>query len=280
MKRFMIQSSKTKIKAELFQLRRFSVRPPSDDDLAAAQAFFHRGGKERGEIGILLIHGFTVTPACFYAYGRTLVQAGYTVSVPLLPGHGTVPAALMDVTCADWLASVQKSYDALKKECQKVFVIGLSLGGALGLQLAVSRPDIAKLFLLSPAVYPNLPLRLLLPVMQVLPLTYIFHVTGDVKDPKGYEVGYRKVAINGVKQLAACMAQTQQILPLVKTDTLIFQARIDHEIPAEKAQQIFDLLGSDKKELIWLDDSRHAISVDLNAGQVLQRIMQDISKLV
>ena len=44
---------------------------------------------DRGPIGVVLSHGFTGTPASMLPWAEHLAAAGYTVRLPLLPGHGT-----------------------------------------------------------------------------------------------------------------------------------------------------------------------------------------------
>ena len=46
---------------------------------------------EGGEVGILLIHGFTATTAEVRPLAEFLHKNGYTVAGPLLPGHYTKP---------------------------------------------------------------------------------------------------------------------------------------------------------------------------------------------
>lgn len=44
-----------------------------------------------GNIGILLIHGFTACPIDLKPLGEILNSFGYTVYAPLLAGHGRTP---------------------------------------------------------------------------------------------------------------------------------------------------------------------------------------------
>ena len=51
--------------------------------------WFAQGSGANKEVGILLVHGFTGSPASMRPWAEYLNQRGYTVKVPLLPGHGT-----------------------------------------------------------------------------------------------------------------------------------------------------------------------------------------------
>ena len=48
------------------------------------QPFAHDGGP----VGVVLSHGFTGTPASMRPWAEHLAAAGYSVRLPLLPGHG------------------------------------------------------------------------------------------------------------------------------------------------------------------------------------------------
>ena len=64
-------------------------------------AFRHDGG----DVGVLLFHGFTSDPASLRAWADHLVTEGYSVRLPLLPGHGTRWQDANHTTFADWLGA-------------------------------------------------------------------------------------------------------------------------------------------------------------------------------
>ena len=66
----------------------------------------------------------------------------------------------------------------------------------------------------------------LLPLLQKLGFRFWRHVAGDVKREDGFELGYGRTAFDGLLAHRACMVATQQILPDVTADVLIFQGRI------------------------------------------------------
>ncbi|MBF0397492.1 MAG: alpha/beta fold hydrolase [Desulfobacterales bacterium] len=262
---------------ELFALRGLTSRIATEEEISSAEAFYSDGSKT----GVLFIHGFTVTPANFRAYGERIAKEyGFTVSIPLLPGHGTKPDDLIGVNWFDWLIYIIDEFDKLKQKCDTVFVVGISLGGALALHLSKQRKGIKKLYLLAPAVYASPLLEVaiysVVPAMKLLKLPFWFHVAGDVKKTDGFEIGYNKTAVYGLEELYKCMKETERILPFVQNDVLLFQGKIDHEVPAEKADDILKLLGSPKKQLIWLDNSYHEIPRDEDSEVVYQAIVKDI----
>ena len=84
-----------------------------------------------GPHGALVLHGFTGNPQSLRGLAEALHGAGYTVELPLLPGHGTSVDDMIDTGWADWSAAAEAAYEALAARVDKVVVAGLSMGGAL-----------------------------------------------------------------------------------------------------------------------------------------------------
>ena len=100
--------------------------------------------------GVLLIHGLTASPGEMAPLGNRLHEDGFTVSGVLLAGHGTDVDDLRRTTWTDWLDSARRGLTSLQKECDEVFVVGLSAGALLAALLA-AEGGVAGLSLLAPA---------------------------------------------------------------------------------------------------------------------------------
>ena len=123
--------------------------PPAMADDPAIQPYEAGDGPN----GVLLVHGFTGTPQSMRPWAEHLEAAGFTVSLPRLPGHGTHWKELNQTAWSDWYAHVDAAFLALRDRCDRVFVAGLSMGGALSLRLAEQHgEDVAGLVLVNPAV--------------------------------------------------------------------------------------------------------------------------------
>jgi alpha-beta hydrolase superfamily lysophospholipase len=95
---------------------------------------------EGGPCGVLLLHGFTATPVEVKLVGRYLHQRGYTVSGPLLPGHGTTIESINACRWRDWVDHAARAYAELAARCARVFVGGESLAAILlGARISRSR---------------------------------------------------------------------------------------------------------------------------------------------
>jgi alpha-beta hydrolase superfamily lysophospholipase len=111
--------------------------------------------------GALLVHGLTDAPYSMRTIGEDLRGRGYEVIALRIPGHGTVPAALTDVTWEDWAAAVRLGVRHLRATVgndRPVVLVGYSNGGALVLKYALDvlegsgDAQATRLVLLSPMI--------------------------------------------------------------------------------------------------------------------------------
>jgi alpha-beta hydrolase superfamily lysophospholipase len=111
--------------------------------------------------GALLVHGLTDAPYSMRTIAEDLRSRGYRVLALRVPGHGTVPAGLTDVTWEDWLAAVRVGARHLRRTIgadRPLLLVGYSNGGALVLKYALDAlegsgdPQASRLVLLSPMI--------------------------------------------------------------------------------------------------------------------------------
>jgi carboxylesterase len=214
--------------------------------------FFWKGNST----GFLLIHGFTATTAEIRLIAEKLHADGYTTSGVLLPGHGTRPEELNHTPWQMWLEKVKRSYEALLRECDRVFIVAESIGALLAIDLAAEHQEIAGLLLFAPAIKAR---KLWLSRLMV-PFKENFEKTGkdDGLPWKGYTVYPVKAAVEMLK----LQEFTRKQLKRVTQPTLIFTGEYDRTITADAAQIVFDGLSSKVKGMIHMAESPHCILLD------------------
>jgi esterase/lipase len=104
--------------------------------------------------GILLVHGLGDSPFSFSDVGQKLAEQGFLVRTVLLPGHGSKPADMLDVTLKQWQQVVREQARIMENEVPAVYLGGFSTGANLVLDYAYEHPEIAGLVLFSPAFRP------------------------------------------------------------------------------------------------------------------------------
>ena len=109
---------------------------------------------------VLLLHGMSDSPYSLRHLGGRLHAAGANVLGLRMPGHGTAPSGLLDITWQDMDAAVRIAmrHLAIQNEGLPIYVIGYSTGAALAVNYALATlddktlPPIERIVLLSPAI--------------------------------------------------------------------------------------------------------------------------------
>ena len=226
-----------------------------------------------GPVGALLVHGFTGSPQGLRALGEHLAGAGVTVEAPRLPGHGTTWQDLGSRRHEDWVGAVEEAYDRLAEQCEEIFVVGLSFGAALAVDFAARHPEgVSGVVLLSSYIHTKDPRRFFAPairfVIQSLP-----GVGNDIADPEMREIVYDRVPTSAAYSMLQFIRKARRELPLVKCPALIIHSPHDHTAHPDNARLIEREIGSQVKELVWLERSYHVITVDLEREQVYSKTL-------
>lgn len=225
---------------------------------------------EGGETGCLLVHGFTGTTSSMKPMAEFLAEKGLTVLGPRLPGHGTSVEDMGRWSYEDWIRTAEDALAELQGMCERVFVSGLSMGGTLTLFLGERYS--ASIDGIMPVCAA---LRLKNPALKLVPV--LKHVIkafpgpgGDLKDPDAEEVAYEKLSVRAAHEMVKLMDLVRGSLDRIKCPVRIFQAKDDHVVPPENATMIFEGVGSKDKDLIWLDNSYHVATLDLDKEKVFE----------
>lgn len=107
---------------------------------------------QKVKTGALLIHGLMESPFQMRDIANYLQSQGLLVKAILLPGHGTIPGALLHVHYQQWLDTVHYGFKKLLNEVDRIFLIGNSTGASLAFYHALQDEKIAGLILISPAL--------------------------------------------------------------------------------------------------------------------------------
>lgn len=227
-------------------------------------------------LGVLLLHGFSGSPAGMKPWAHALAERGYAVEVPLLPGHGTRWQDLNKVAWTDWYAEAERALDRLRAGTEGVVVGALSMGGSLALRLAEERgADVAGLVLVNPFVSSTRKELAVLPLLKRA-VPSLKGVVNDIKKPGQDEVGYERLPLRGV---AAVMEMWRAVVPdlgKVTQPVLYFRSEVDHVIDASSSPTVLGGISSADVEERILTDSYHVATLDNDA----ERIFEDSAHFV
>ena len=173
--------------------------------LPGAEPFASDGGP----IGAVVLHGFTGTPQGVRDWGVALADAGLTVTVPRLPGHGTRWQDMARTRWTDWYGEAERAFDELRSCCAEVFVCGLSMGGTLALRLAEQRAsEVAGAVVVNASLATERNDAFLLPLLRHF-IPAFPGVAGDIAKPGVTELAYSKMPLQAAYSLSQLWAVTR-----------------------------------------------------------------------
>lgn len=245
--------------------------------LSGAESFLFK----KGEVGCVLIHGGTGTPAVMKKMGKYLADNDISSFGVRLKGFGTSVDDWLTTNHLDWISSAEDALKELEKECKKVFVSGLSMGASLALFLADKQKT-----LIAGAISICAPLGPyfleefrghFLPLAEKNIAQPNYSAT-DIKDknakPGGYDCHYPSLNL----EWANLVEKANDAIPNIQCPVLIIQARNDHVIDPNTAQWIHENIGSKEKELFWLENSYHMATIDVDKEKVFYKTVEFISR--
>ena len=232
--------------------------------------WFAQGSGANKEIGILLVHGFTGSPASMRPWAEYLNQRGYTVKVPLLPGHGTTPHDLNLVKWQEWPAKVESDLQELLRTCRKVFICGLSMGGGTTLNIATRySKDLAGIILVNPMIHVKfVPHQVAWAISRFQKMRD--SVGDDIKRPGITEYGYDALPAVGVYELLKMLHYTRKRLHDVTAPMLLFHSVDDHTLPVTNTEIVMKGVGSRQKQRIELVNSYHVATLDYDQEVIFE----------
>jgi carboxylesterase len=218
--------------------------------------------REGGTSGVLVLHGFTGNPGSMRSIAERCANAGYSVELPRLPGHGTTVEDMITTTWADWSKTAEEAYDVLSARCDKVAVLGLSMGGGLAAYVAEVRPSVAGCVLINPLVKPPVA-ELLDGLAQLLDagLETIESIGSDIKKEGGYEGSYDATPLAPAKTLFEGIATVQANLSNITAPILLLSSREDHVVTPDNGDEVVEKVAG-PVERVWLENSFHVATMD------------------
>ncbi|AWK08125.1 alpha/beta fold hydrolase [Streptomyces spongiicola] len=243
--------------------------------LPGAEPYRHEGG----EVGVLLCHGFTGSPQSLRPWAEFLAERGLTVSLPLLPGHGTRWQDMAVTGWQDWYAEVDREFRTLGGECRQVFVFGLSMGGALTLRLAARHGDaVSGIAVVNPANKVHGPAAHALPVARHLMRT-TKGLANDIAKEGMDEVAYDRVPLHAAHSLRNFLRLVDGELPQVTQPMLLLHSPQDHVVPPADSARILGRVSSTDVREVLLEQSYHVATLDHDAERIFEESHAFIGRL-
>ena len=259
--------------------------------IPTAEPFFFPGGST----GCLLVHGYTGAPKEMRKLGEFLASQGHTVLGIRLSGHATRPEDLPRIRWRDWIADVESGWHVLKDavstsdDNDRIFVIGLSMGGILS--LLFSSDCFTDRYPLTGAIAMSTPyaLRSDWRLSMIDMLHYIQpHVekgASDWHDPAeaAGHVEYPVYPTRPIIELREMLAELRYTLHNINIPVLLMHGREDTSgefFDPLSMEQIYAGLGTKIKQMLWVEDCGHNMPCDSAREEVFQSAAAFIERII
>lgn len=233
-----------------------------------------------GDTGVVVCHGFTGSVASIRPWAEALATPeddwqGVRVVAPRLPGHGTTWHDMARTRWWDWYGAVEDAYLALERQCRRVFVAGLSMGGALALHLAAQH-DPAGVLLVNPAIAQRgwqIPvatrLRRILPSQK--------GIASDIARTGVVEPSYPRFSVTSLATMTELWREVRSGLRRVDAPVLLMRSPQDHVVDSKSSEIIRRELRDVR--FASLDRSYHVATMDHDSELIVAESRRFIASL-
>jgi carboxylesterase len=249
--------------------------------------------------GVFLIHGLGGTQYDLGSMHKRLKNAGFVTHSLTLPGHGTTPEDLANVTAEDWLEAVRLKYHEVAAQHEEFHVMGMCMGSLLAVEI-VKREQHARgrLIALAPPIYidgwatpwyagarkllyhvPRVPERM--KVIEEDPFgikNEQLRAIVKAKFERGENFHYGWVPLACIREVDRLRAMVMTGLDRIACQTLVVHAREDELTSLRSATYLVEQIGGRKRagraRMVVLEDSYHMICVDNDREIVARNVLE------
>jgi len=242
--------------------------------LPGAEPFSAAGGPH----GALVLHGFTGNPGSMRGIAEALAAAGFTVELPLLPGHGTSIEDMIPTGWNDWLGAAEAAYAGLAGRCETVAVVGLSMGGALTVSLAADHPEIVGIVCINAVVSAPEGMKDAVAGLVAEGMETMDGIGSDIADPDQVESAYAQTPLAPLLTMFEAADSFAGRLGEITCPVLVMTSPQDHVVPPENSTIIAEGV-SGPVERVTLERSYHVATLDYDKDIVIDATVEFVRKV-
>jgi carboxylesterase len=227
--------------------------------------------------GALVLHGFTGNPQSMRGLALALADAGFTVEMPLLPGHGTDIADMVPTRWPEWCEAAEDAFTALAARCDAVVVVGLSMGGSLAVWLAEHHPEVAALSVVNPLVTPpDAATTGFIEAMieggdEIAP-----GIGSDIAMEGAVEAAYPGLPLQAALSLFEGVEEVEAKLGSVTCPVLVFTSKQDHVVDPTSSDVLVERVKGPIEQVV-LERSYHVATLDYDKDEIEARTVEFLS---
>jgi carboxylesterase len=250
-----------------------------------------------GDHCVLMLHGLGANALELSRLAKDLHHVGFSVFAPNIP---TYCFGSECGTWQDWVEQTQQYVWDLRKRYATVSVVGLSMGATLAMVLA-QRERITSMVLLSTALaYDGWAIpwySFLLNIADWLPFAKRYRYAEaepyGIKNPEMRamvkramskdhisESGADYLPFQNVSQGRLLIREARSRVRRIDCPTLFIHAADDETVHMRNAEWAYKQIASEQKEILYLGDSYHMITVDNERETVNQETARFLKKTI
>jgi carboxylesterase len=233
----------------------------------------------------MLVHGFRGSPVSLRPLAELLAARGFAVELPRLPGHGTTWRDMLPTRYDDWRAHVEASARAFARRTDRVFVVGLSMGGTLALDVASGTGvKIAGIVSINAQILDRTGIVVKLgpyleKILPVVPAAVAGLTSNDIAKPDVGEQAYGWVPLAAGNSLLRALPRVRAQLARMPCPVLVMYSRNDHSVSPENSKALLGLIrGPELGELV-LERSYHVATLDYDQPLIEERVTAFVDRL-
>ncbi len=221
----------------------------------------------------LCLHGLTGTPYEVRPIAEALSARGVRAVGIWMAGHNGTVEDLARTSRHEWVERAAEALAALRSEHERVFLVGVSMGGLVCLRLA-------ELESVDGIVTVGSPLSLPFPIPQLIPLLRLCSTArpkraSGVEDPEALARHPRFPAMpyDAVRELIRLQREVRPGLAAIRAPILVAHGAPHETAPPSNAPRILRAVGTPApdKRLLMLPRSGHVATVDYDGPELARR---------
>lgn len=223
-------------------------------------------------VGILIIHGFAGTLEDIEPLNKSLLNKGFIIQSVKLKGHTGKRKDLAKASYRDWIASAEESFMELLSQCEKIIVIGFSMGGLIAVNLSM-KYNITGIITLSTPIYHWDKKRICLNIVNDFK-------TKNFKNLRHYVIAAVRIPFIAMINFKILLIKTKALLKKISCPIFIIQGMMDDTVCHWSADYIYSNVSSVQKKIKYYKNSNHIICHSDDRNQVLDDVVLFINDVI
>jgi len=244
----------------------------STDLKELARPYFFKSASAPAKALVILIHGFGASATETRPLGSFLQKNGYDIYGILLSGHGKDSRELDRIKWDQWYKGIEDAYYKYNDQYSKIFIGGVSLGGALSLY-ASTRLKITGVFTINAICGFSFLDRIFINILKI----FKYHKPRSEERIKWYRehnlFAYHDDSILGAYQILKLLKELYKKVEYINSPVLLIQSQTDRTIDPRCGDKLFSKLKTQDKELFKLPEGDHILTVDPNRIIAFEKIL-------